>query len=363
MPNKVFVSPGVYTSEKDLSFVTKSVGVTTLGLVGETTKGPAFQPIFVQDYGEFTSFFGGLNASKNKDTGAPKYELPYVAKSYLTQTNQLFVTRVLGLSGYDAGRSWAITADAALDPLTEVTGSSTTYGSLFSFTADTAFNIIALTSSDSFLQTLFNEGLLVDELSGIAATTVGPLTSTNTVYKKTGSSFSGTSVANFYLTAVGSAGGGLTTGTTSGVTTNYSATSYSDVENAVLALLKSRAAYDGNENLVFEVTGGTYPIAFSSIATAAETDPKGDFALTGTSSVSGAFKYDLSFDRTKNNYITKVLGRTAQDGKTAVYVEELFSEMFGNFFTNSKIRGINLSLVDYSTKFSKYKQISRPSIS
>jgi hypothetical protein len=36
---KVFVSPGVYTSETDLSFVAQSVGVTTLGLVGETLRG------------------------------------------------------------------------------------------------------------------------------------------------------------------------------------------------------------------------------------------------------------------------------------------------------------------------------------
>ena len=68
-------------------------------------------------------FFGGLNATKIKDTGAPKYELPYIAKSYLSQSNQLFVTRVLGFSGYDAGLSWGITLDGALDPstVTEVT--------------------------------------------------------------------------------------------------------------------------------------------------------------------------------------------------------------------------------------------------
>jgi hypothetical protein len=365
MPNKVFVSPGVYTSEKDLSFVTKSVGVTTLGLVGETTKGPAFQPIFVQDYGEFTSFFGGLNASKNKDTGAPKYELPYVAKSYLTQTNQLFVTRVLGLSGYDAGRSWAITVEANIDPLTNVAtnGTGTTYSSLFSFTANSSSVIVALTSSDSFIQTLFNEGLLTTTLAGLSTSNAGSLSWGDTVYKKTGTSFSGAVVNNFALNSVGSEPSGVyTTGVTSGVTVYYSGTSYSDVEDKVLALLKSRASYDGNENLIFEVTGGTYPITFNPTAIAAASDAKGDFALTGTSSASGAFKYDLSFDKTKNNYITKVLGRSAQDGKTAVYVEEIFSEMFNDLVTDDKIRGINLSLVDYSTKFSKYKQIYQPAV-
>ena len=59
--NKIFVSPGVFTSEKDLSFVAQQVGVTTLGSVGETTKGPAFEPIFITNYGEFTEIFGGQN--------------------------------------------------------------------------------------------------------------------------------------------------------------------------------------------------------------------------------------------------------------------------------------------------------------
>ena len=60
--NKVFVSPGVFTSERDLTFVAQQVGVTTLGLVGETVKGPAFEPVFISDYDEHQKFFGGLNA-------------------------------------------------------------------------------------------------------------------------------------------------------------------------------------------------------------------------------------------------------------------------------------------------------------
>ena len=48
--NRVFVSPGVYTSEKDLTFVAQSVGVSTLGLVGETLKGPAFEPILISNF-------------------------------------------------------------------------------------------------------------------------------------------------------------------------------------------------------------------------------------------------------------------------------------------------------------------------
>ena len=115
---KVFVSPGVYTSETDLSFVAQSVGVTTLGLVGETIKGPAFEPVFITNYDEFQAYFGGTEPVKFYNTQIPKYEAAYIAKSYLQQSNQLFVTRVLGLSGYDAGPSWSLNVTANVDPRT-----------------------------------------------------------------------------------------------------------------------------------------------------------------------------------------------------------------------------------------------------
>jgi hypothetical protein len=115
---KVFVSPGVYTSETDLSFVAQSVGVTTLGLVGETLRGPAFEPVFITNYDEFQAYFGGTEPVKFYNTQIPKYEAAYIAKSYLQQSNQLFVTRILGLSGYDAGPSWSLSLIANVDPTT-----------------------------------------------------------------------------------------------------------------------------------------------------------------------------------------------------------------------------------------------------
>jgi hypothetical protein len=129
--NRVFVSPGVYTSEKDLTFVAQSVGVTTLGLVGETLKGPAFEPVLISNYDEFRIYFGGSSAVKDGD-GNPRYELPYVAKSYLQESNQLFVTRILGLTGYRAGETYSILADngvvvAALRARGFYTGATVTY--------------------------------------------------------------------------------------------------------------------------------------------------------------------------------------------------------------------------------------------
>jgi len=116
--SKVFVSPGVYTSEVDLSFVAQSVGVTTLGIVGETLIGPAFEPIFITSFDEFQTVFGGTSPEKFINTQIPKYEASYIAKAYLQQSNQLFVTRILGLSGYDAGPSWSVSTVANVDPST-----------------------------------------------------------------------------------------------------------------------------------------------------------------------------------------------------------------------------------------------------
>lgn len=103
-------SPGVYTKITDLQYAAKSLGITTLGLVGETKKGPAFEPVAISDWAMFQDYFGGTSTEKFADSQMPKYELPYIAKSYLSASDQLYVCRVLGLSGYNAGPAFAIYA-------------------------------------------------------------------------------------------------------------------------------------------------------------------------------------------------------------------------------------------------------------
>lgn len=102
------VSPGIYTEEKEVTNSVKSLGITSLGLVGETQKGPAFQNIEISDWTEFVDYFGGTSTEKYPANSRPKYELPYIAKSYLEESKRLNVVRVLGLSGYDAGPAWVL---------------------------------------------------------------------------------------------------------------------------------------------------------------------------------------------------------------------------------------------------------------
>jgi hypothetical protein len=365
MATQVFVSPGVYTSERDLTFITRQVGVTTLGLVGETTIGPAFQPIFISNYGEFQSFFGGLNATKVKDTGAPLYELPYIAKSYLSQSNQLFVTRVLGFSGYDAGLAWGITLDGALDPATSgATGGGSSYSPLISFSATSAGTVTSLVSADPLVQTLINEGLLTSNLSFLATAGTGTTSNIGITFTKIGSTFTGSSIS-LYVNATSYTGVGMTTsvtGTTTGVTVYYSGSAYSDVENQLVALLRSRASINVSTQVPsFEITGTT-GVLFDPAFSAATTNPLGVFSLSGDSTTQGLFGYQVSLDRTQTNYLPRVLGRTAQDGNTALYVEEFFPNMFRTLNADGKIRGIKQSVTNYSNTFYDYLREFSPAV-
>lgn len=112
-PRGTHVAAGVYTQEIDLTTTVSSLGVTTLGLAGETLYGPAFQPIWVTNYNEFKNYFGALDTTLYKGSLFPRYELPYIAKSYLNEANQLYVTRVLGLTGYEHQGAWVLKSTGA----------------------------------------------------------------------------------------------------------------------------------------------------------------------------------------------------------------------------------------------------------
>jgi len=170
--SKVFVSPGVYTAEKDLTFVAQSVGVTTLGVVGETKKGPAFEPIFIDSFDSFRTRFGDTDPEKFTESQIPKYEASFIARSYLSQSNQLFVTRVLGISGYDAGPSWSLLTIGELDE--QYVHSGSTAQTTSSWTQDIYVPLTGGTLNTSNIYTAHTvSGIFAGPLSGITTSPVG----------------------------------------------------------------------------------------------------------------------------------------------------------------------------------------------
>ena len=87
------VSPGVFTREKDLSFLPAGIAEIGAALIGQTIKGAAFVPTKVTSFNEFTQHFGGLTEDSY---------LPYTAQAYLEDAGSATIVRVLGESGYTA---------------------------------------------------------------------------------------------------------------------------------------------------------------------------------------------------------------------------------------------------------------------
>jgi len=99
MATTIFVSPGVYTREQDFSFFASKIGITKLGVVGLTLKGPAFEVIKVSTTDEFAARFGTTDVS---------LQVPYVANAFLKQSNDLTIIRVLGETGFTNSLAWII---------------------------------------------------------------------------------------------------------------------------------------------------------------------------------------------------------------------------------------------------------------
>jgi hypothetical protein len=178
-----------------------------------------------------------------------------------------------------------ITLDAAIDPETEVvTQTATNVPTLFTFQSTTGAtgSVTSLTSSNPRIQTLFNAGILDTALTGLNLATVGMTGTTGTepLYYKIASNFSGISFT-FRVGSVGTSGT-LLTGSTSGVTIQYSGTSYTDCENQLVAFIRSRGTINSSTELpAFEVTGST-GVAFDPSYLDATMDAKGDFHLVVT---------------------------------------------------------------------------------
>src|SRR5210317_613873 len=85
------VSPGVFTREKDLSFLPQGIADIGAALIGPTLEGPAFVPTVVNSFGEFEEIFG-------KET--QDFYVPFTAKQYLRSAGTVTIVRVLGLGGY-----------------------------------------------------------------------------------------------------------------------------------------------------------------------------------------------------------------------------------------------------------------------
>ncbi len=121
------VSPGVFTREKDLSFLPQGISEIGAALIGPTQKGPAFTPTIISSFSEFEEVFGSLDS---------RFYVPYTAKQYLKSAGTVTIVRVLGIGGYQAN-----TIDLMVSGSTANTAESYSHNKILSVLAPTRLAI------------------------------------------------------------------------------------------------------------------------------------------------------------------------------------------------------------------------------
>jgi phage tail sheath protein FI len=114
------VSPGVFTNEKDLSFLPAGIAAIGAVVIGPTIKGPAFVPTVVENFDDFIAKFGGLSEETY---------VPYTVKSYLNSASTVTVVRVLTSGGYNAKAVHIVHTTGSTSQLVGVILPTTTIGS------------------------------------------------------------------------------------------------------------------------------------------------------------------------------------------------------------------------------------------
>jgi len=147
------VSPGVFTQERDQSFLAQGVAEIGAAFVGPTAKGPAFIPTLVRGQEGFVTTFG--------QPSEVSY-LGYAVANYLQEASSATIVRVLGLKGYEttgvtvyATGSLGRKILAVLHPtiagvsLTNVTAAGNTASFSLSITGSTSQSFAGLTSTET----------------------------------------------------------------------------------------------------------------------------------------------------------------------------------------------------------------------
>lgn len=155
------VSPGVFTRENDLSFLSQGIGEIGAAVIGPFAKGPAFVPTIVSTQSEFESIFGVPNGD---------YYTGYTVQNYLREAGTVTIVRVGHVGGYTqlGTKGIAISGSAGnkLIGVLKSTDKWTTSGNGDEITASidsqpsaSAFNI-TLSGSDSAYNTVISASVL-----------------------------------------------------------------------------------------------------------------------------------------------------------------------------------------------------------
>lgn len=154
------VSPGVFTREKDLSFLPQGISEIGAAIVGPFKKGPGFVPTVVNTQTEFERIFGTPDGT---------FYTPYTVQNYLREAGTVTVVRVGGIGGYTQSdaivlRATSSTADHVVGVLFNTKEGASTL---------TGFSGAEVTQSGTGPDFLINSGSAGSEWSYSASLSTG----------------------------------------------------------------------------------------------------------------------------------------------------------------------------------------------
>jgi hypothetical protein len=316
----IFVSPGVFTREQDFTIFASRIGITRLGVVGKTLRGPAFEPIKIRTTDDYLLRFGGTD---------PDYPLPYVANSFLAQSNELTVTRVLGSNGFTNSPAWLIMADVS----TTYSGETTFSGVTFTQNGQTAPVTYAFSS--------ITESAMAD--GTVSANTIGTDVVINYSGVVTSAEVSTALAADSTYVALGITTTNDTTTTLGDGTWSLPVTTVEakgEKSGSTLAVIRSKRN---------QIDNTWYFDQESDITIGAITSTLGSFILSATTGPLTAQTnsgFTVSLDETREDYITKILGKNPEivDGAPQLYVERIYPHFAREADARGEIQSLNPTL-------------------
>ena len=346
------VSPGVFTRERDLSFLPQGIASIGACIIGPTVKGPAFLPTLVRNFAEYEEVFGSTDK---------RYYTPYTVEQYLRSAGSVTVVRVLDLTGYTADyiaireQRGTVTESVATGSITftnlsdGVDGESCTLidsdGTGLKFEMDDQDPL----TTDSGTTFYFSTGS-AKAASGLAlAVKVNAVSASNGL--AISASHNGAGVVTFHQTVAGSDGNTIITenfgsGSVSQFADGVDAAAAVDYISAVLA--PSKGGSDGTIDLSKSILTSSGSDARTIIISGSNLVSKGVAVSTWS------FQLD---DQDAEDYIGKVFGSNAQaeKGKGAavmpVYLYKNFAQeqKAHNLTTGSLYHGT----LDFDTPYSE----------
>lgn len=329
----IFVSPGVYTKEQDFSVFASRIGITRLGLVGKTEKGPAFEPIHTSTSELFNLRFGGTS---------PDLPLAYVANAFLGQSNELTVTRILGATGFINSNAWLIVADDSIEFGGSVSGTNSYSGMSFTVANQTNSGLTwtFTTSADTAMSYGTISATTIGNNVGVAfsANTTGNTVTTQDWLN----AINATSFSALGITVLGAGSTPITSaGTSTWTLTDTEVEARGAYSGATLAVLRSKRNqisnqfYYTNED---EITIGATTTALGEFILSASTGPLTAYTNSG---------FTVSLDETKDSYITKILGKSPKiiNGLPQFYVERIYPHFVREAVADVTITGLKTKLV------------------